>query len=604
MRSLRTILILLLSVSGLFYVTNGPHTLPDDAPEPVFQQALTQETIISIWSPLLESGNISSTSLQPGTELSITVNVTQASTFDWYHFNLEYHPLIVQFVDATTDGTILWPNIEFSYITEGISGILYVTVFGNSTTSGNGILLFTRFRVLTTGLSLLSVTDSFIKCSRCGETAVPHRTRGGCFNNRPLRTPTADFTTSPTPGSLETSEYMLGKVAVGMILPESTGPGYNWTDAEVAQTINGIKEGMNWWASVEPNANLNFTYEEHVRTPTSYEPIEMGLDQDTVWIQEVMINLGYSSDSFSAVNDYNNALRNTFRTDWAFTIFIVDSDPTVNQGLFQGGGYAHAYLGGPWVTMSRYSTWAWNSGMYFKIVPAHEAGHIFRATDEYNYFREDSGYLWLPDADGAYSIMNQNDPKASVSTKAQLGLVDCDQDGIMDLLDTLPALQLNSPPPTILDQSVRITGKVLVTPYPSYRPGGRDITIGKMSRVEYSIDSTAPQPAMPTDGVFDEVLEDLYFDLSSLRSGTHTITVKAVNSVGNSSSATFQINVQWGDVNDDCIVNIVDLALIGASFGKTAEQPGFNPNLDLNQDGRINIMDLAIVGRSFGKTCF
>lgn len=58
-----------------------------------------------------------------------------------------------------------------------------------------------------------------------------------------------------------------------------------------------------------------------------------------------------------------------------------------------------------------------------------------------------------------------------------------------------------------------------------------------------------------------------------------------------------------GDVSGDCKVDIVDLATVGSTFGKTRGQPGFNAAADLNNDGVINIVDLVLVAGSFGQSC-
>ena len=52
-----------------------------------------------------------------------------------------------------------------------------------------------------------------------------------------------------------------------------------------------------------------------------------------------------------------------------------------------------------------------------------------------------------------------------------------------------------------------------------------------------------------------------------------------------------------GDVNDDGVVNIQDLVLVGANFGKTGEN-----NADVNGDGVVNIVDLVKVAGAFGTT--
>ena len=58
-----------------------------------------------------------------------------------------------------------------------------------------------------------------------------------------------------------------------------------------------------------------------------------------------------------------------------------------------------------------------------------------------------------------------------------------------------------------------------------------------------------------------------------------------------------------GDVNGDCIVNIIDVTLVTVAFGRSIGSPGYNPKSDLNNDGTINIIDVTIVTTTFGKTC-
>jgi len=58
-----------------------------------------------------------------------------------------------------------------------------------------------------------------------------------------------------------------------------------------------------------------------------------------------------------------------------------------------------------------------------------------------------------------------------------------------------------------------------------------------------------------------------------------------------------------GDVNNDCKVDIFDLAAVGLAYGSVPGDSNWNPNADLNNDGKINIFDLATVGLNYGKTC-
>lgn len=56
------------------------------------------------------------------------------------------------------------------------------------------------------------------------------------------------------------------------------------------------------------------------------------------------------------------------------------------------------------------------------------------------------------------------------------------------------------------------------------------------------------------------------------------------------------------DVNDDGIVNIFDLAMVGEAFGSYPGHPRWNPIADMDQDNVVNIIDAGIIAKNFGKT--
>lgn len=59
--------------------------------------------------------------------------------------------------------------------------------------------------------------------------------------------------------------------------------------------------------------------------------------------------------------------------------------------------------------------------------------------------------------------------------------------------------------------------------------------------------------------------------------------------------------LQASDVNADGVINVLDLTLVAAHFGKTpAADQTLNP--DVNGDGIVNILDLTLVASHFGKT--
>ena len=59
-----------------------------------------------------------------------------------------------------------------------------------------------------------------------------------------------------TPGTTETSEYLIGRVAVGIVLPESDGSvdpsTEDWSADERALVLSEITAALDWWAALEP----------------------------------------------------------------------------------------------------------------------------------------------------------------------------------------------------------------------------------------------------------------------------------------------------------------------------------------------------------------
>lgn len=354
---------------------------------------------------------------------------------------------------------------------------------------------------------------------------------------------------SVSPGYYQTSEYMAGVVAVGIVLVESDGSvdpsTEDWTAGEKRQVLEEIAAAFDWWEELEPRAHLRFVYEDHVSDPlpTRVEPITRPYGDQKYWIADAMAALGYSAPSyFTRVRDYNNDLRVRYGADWAFTIFVVDSSSD-RDNRFSDGYFAYAYLGGPFMVM----TYGNNGyGPYnLDAVAAHEIGHVFYALDQYAGAQQPcsqrSGYLDVENQNSQYgmclsdvdSIMRSGtgpylaraiDPYAA----GQIGWRDSDGDGILDPLDV--ALAIESRVPLVSEGSARIEGTVRILPYPSLsRP---DATINRLVDVRYRFDGGEWRPALADDGVFDEAIEEYHADVL-LPPGLHVLEVAAEDSFGN-----------------------------------------------------------------------
>ena len=176
----------------------------------------------------------------------------------------------------------------------------------------------------------------------------------------------------PSPaGYYDTSEYLIGDVAVGIVMIE--GPTNKWTTTMENNVVSEIMTGLNWLAGQEPKARVSWTYDIKYRVPVSIEPTST--DSESLWRDEALQYLGYSS-GFTGVYEYINDIRNQFDTDWAYTFFIVTGAST-----FPSGYFAYAYINGPEVVMT-YNNDGWGISNMDKVA-THETGHIFGAGDMY-----------------------------------------------------------------------------------------------------------------------------------------------------------------------------------------------------------------------------
>lgn len=361
----------------------------------------------------------------------------------------------------------------------------------------------------------------------------------------------------PDPGYYDLSEYMVGTVAIGIIFLESDGnidpSTEDWTQQEKNAVLGalGLVGGyLQWnsWFSSEGYIFHNLMHYGEIHTINiSYEPIihPSAITDDTwekLYVAEAMGKLGYTTgDWMQRVRDYSNYLRDNIQTlpgyygtDWALTVFLVDNSADAD-GLFSDGYHAYAYLGGPF-TVCPHLRPGGPPGPVLREVFAHEMGHIFYATDEYNGQTEYSGYLNASDVEGSSCIMDNLALCVSSGTKLQVGWKDTDSDGRVDILDTFPETTLNpyTPDPTT-NPILTYTGSATVVPSTNQNPNGpqNDVTTNKIGGVEYRVDGGSWQYASPVDGNYDDPVEQYTFTTFALSVGTHTIEARATNSLGN-----------------------------------------------------------------------
>jgi hypothetical protein len=359
------------------------------------------------------------------------------------------------------------------------------------------------------------------------------------------------------PGNNSTSEFMVGKIAVGVILPESNGGTENWDSDRQNTVFNQIVEGLDWWVTKGgPQAHLSFYYDQKFGVPTQYEPITMNGPNDAwQWVGDIFQNMGYpGSDQFSQARAYINDIRADFATDWCMAIIVVDS-LNDSDGIFGNGMYfAWSNLGGPYFVMSYDNDGYGIDNMH--LVARHETGHIFLAGDEYcqpGYYCcgfNSFGYLWVPNGNcesgnpsSVPCIMRYNEDAVCHYTAGQIGWRDTDGDGKADTIDNVVSNTLNSHPTPTNEQMLTFTGSAADIPYNS--PTRPDVTINRISSVKYQIDGSPWMEADAVDGAFDADVESYTFTTPPLGAGVHRISTRAWSTSGNGSQLQSQdVDVQ------------------------------------------------------------
>ncbi len=363
----------------------------------------------------------------------------------------------------------------------------------------------------------------------------------------PLKPPGAKF--------YDVSEYMLGSVAVGIILPESNGsidPNQeDWTQAEKDQVTSEIIGGLNWYVTKAEWRDLTFYTVFTYSVPTGYEPINRPSSDEYLWVNQCFTAMGYAATHPGY--GYVSSLRDSMGTDWATCVFVVDSSVDTD-GMFTDGRFGYSYLGGPKTTMT-YDNDGWGIANMDAVL-AHEISHSFYALDEYfdagHGCTEKSGYLAIENQNSQYPyggggcalnivfcIMRSTtlgSARVCTYTKGQLGWDDADNDSLPNILDTDPETVLNvySPDPDTTATPI-YSGQANVTKLDNLNPYGKhnDITLNRIAKVEWRVDEGIWQDALPTDGAWDGGTEDFNFTSTPLESGPHVFEARAYHTYGN-----------------------------------------------------------------------
>jgi hypothetical protein len=356
-------------------------------------------------------------------------------------------------------------------------------------------------------------------------------------------------TANQSPYYHQTSEYMVGDIAVGLILPASNGIAepsrVQWTSAQVQDAQAQLMQAMDLYVDMEPNARLTFFYQFESAPPPGGVPGSVSCDYEAAFhplLDDQVDNsclrtLGYTDSSvWKNRYDYVNDLRAQYQTHWAFMAKVVS---TGSMGYCAEMTAGVAFLGGPEFAVCGFSgNWG---------VMAHETFHVFGAEDQYKDVSPIllGGYLQVVNAnsrgDGKTGYFQGSGEDQSctmpdgrlcwdVYLRGQIGWRDTDGDGVLDVMDTFPDTTFTG---RIGEYTLTYTGTVTDMPLRSEWRDKTSVSINTIANVQYRIDGRSWLDAIPVDGGYDSNPENFTFTTPALPNGSHTIEARAINSVGN-----------------------------------------------------------------------
>ena len=356
----------------------------------------------------------------------------------------------------------------------------------------------------------------------------------------------------------DTSEFMMGRVAVSLIFPESDGSIdanlYSWTSALRDSVARSAVRGLLKWTTFAAahDVPLTFLIEMTASVPTGYEPITRATTFELDWIRDALKPLaGYGNDAEKEAYDVVNAARARLGAHWGVLILAVQND-TDPDGAFPDGFIAHANLGGPWLVLPINNANTRSAALDYYV--EHEMTHMFWALDEYPSNSAWwsctllTGYFGWPNSNSVIPaprycgqddrcLMKGNYPDSLCSsTMGSIGWVDRDHSGVLDLYETRPTVWTDSTHyGNVPGIPIHVTGTAGDVAFPNTNPflfgAGDSITIATIDSLWYRVDGGPWTTLPPDDGVLDQG-EERFSLTFNLPVADHVIQFRARNSSG------------------------------------------------------------------------
>lgn len=220
-----------------------------------------------------------------------------------------------------------------------------------------------------------------------------------------------------------TSLYLVGSVAVGLVLVSRDSGDESMSEDEQTTVVQQTQQGLDFLANAEPQANVSFVYDIQPITvdvaPGPVDGVSGAYERyERPWRDAALAEMGYAAGR-EGYRQYVDSLRSDMETDWAFVAFFTKY--AVNH-------FAYAI----WEkVVMHYDNDGWGANNIHRVL-AHEACHIFGAADEYGGCQCGSlhGHLQAPNNNcvncfppGAQvdCLMNQNTLTMCPFSRRQIG---------------------------------------------------------------------------------------------------------------------------------------------------------------------------------------
>jgi hypothetical protein len=270
---------------------------------------------------------------------------------------------------------------------------------------------------------------------------------------QPLPGHSADDHAAPFAGK-DTSDYLIGKVAVNIIVVEGTLAQYTFTQSERDTIVAEIQDGLGWLGGIEPLARVSWIYELR-QVALDIDPDHTSDFSEDTWRDAAMAKLSYGAD-WNGLEQFVRDRRDVLGADWSYAIFVT---------RFPLWHFAYAFK--PRLVMN-YELDGWGIDDMDRIV-AHETGHVFGAGDEYaeskctiterfGHLQVENGNCEVDAEHPVQCIMSHNAWAMCDYTRGQLGWRDSNGDSVLDPLDPVAPQHEPTWPEALLEWLRRLFG--------------------------------------------------------------------------------------------------------------------------------------------------